>query len=101
MSLIIAGRLRVDPAKVEALVSHAVEMMRATREEEGCIAYVFSPDFTEPGLIHLFEEWRDEACLAAHFASGHMKIWREALGGLGPIARELTTYQIASQAPRP
>ncbi|HWE99730.1 MAG TPA: putative quinol monooxygenase [Caulobacteraceae bacterium] len=101
MSLIIAGTVRVPPDKADALTPHAMTMMRATLQEDGCVHYVFSRDFEDRGLIHLFEEWRDEGALAAHFATPHMKTWREALAGLGPIERDLVTYNIASQAPRP
>ena len=101
MSLIIAGTVRVDAAGIEALRPHAVTMMRATQAEDGCVAYAFSEDLAEPGLIHVFEEWRDQAALDAHFASAHMQSWRSAAGSVGMRDRRLTTYQVASQAPRP
>ena len=101
MSLIIAGTVRLDPGQIAALRPHAVAMMAATREEDGCVAYAFSEDLAEPGLIHVFEEWRDQAALDAHFASDHMKTWRAAGSSVGLRERRLTTYQVASQAPRP
>ncbi len=101
MSLILAGTVRVAPEKLEALRPHAVEMMRATRLEDGCVAYAFSEDLAEPGLIHVFEIWRDAAALEAHGASDHMKVWRAAAGDAGLSDRRLSTYEIASQTPRP
>jgi quinol monooxygenase YgiN len=101
MSLILAGTVRVPPEKVEALRPHAVEMMRATHQEDGCVAYAFSEDLGEPGLIHIFEIWRDAAALKAHGASEHMKVWRVAAGEAGMSDRRLATYEIASETPRP
>jgi quinol monooxygenase YgiN len=101
MNLIVAGTVRVPPDRLEALRPHAVEMVTATRDEDGCVAYAFSEDLGEPGLIHIFEVWRDAQCLAAHGTSAHMQTWRAAAGGVGLTDRRLTTYEIASQAPRP
>jgi quinol monooxygenase YgiN len=101
MSLILAGTVRVPPENLEALRPHAVEMMRATREEDGCRAYAFSEDLGEPGLIHIFEIWRDAEALTAHGASAHMQVWRAAAGQAGLSDRRLATYEIASETPRP
>jgi quinol monooxygenase YgiN len=101
MSLILAGTVRVAPDKLETLRPHAVEMMRATREEDGCIAYAFSEDLGDRGLIHVFEIWRDAEALMAHGSSEHMKTWREAAGLAGLSDRNLKTYEIASESPRP
>jgi quinol monooxygenase YgiN len=101
MSLILAGTVRVAPDKLEALRPHAVAMMRATREEDGCVAYAFSEDLGEPGLIHVFEIWRDAAALAAHGATAHMQTWRAAAGEAGMSDRRLATYEIAKEIPRP
>jgi quinol monooxygenase YgiN len=101
MSLILAGTVRVAPDKLPPLRPHAVEMVRATREEDGCIAYAFSEDLGEPGLIHIFEIWRDAAALQAHGASEHMKVWRVAAGEAGMSDRRLKTYEIASESERP
>jgi quinol monooxygenase YgiN len=101
MSLIIAGTVRVAPDKLEALRPHAVEMVRATRQEDGCVAYAFSEDLGEPGLIHIFEIWRDAEALKGHGASEHMKVWRAAAGEAGVSDRRLKTYDIASESERP
>ncbi|MBV8682280.1 MAG: antibiotic biosynthesis monooxygenase [Caulobacteraceae bacterium] len=101
MSLIVAGTVRVAPEKLEALRPHAIDMIRASREEKGCIAYAFSNDLAQPGLIHVFEVWRDAKSLEAHGASEHMKTWRAAAGALGLAERRLKTYEIASEKERP
>jgi quinol monooxygenase YgiN len=101
MSLIIAGTVRVAPDKLEALRPHAIEMIRATRQEDGCIAYAFSDDLADRGLIHIFEIWRDAEALKGHGTSEHMKTWRAAAGEVGLTDRRLKTYEIASESERP
>ena len=99
MSLILAGTVRVAPDQVATLAPHATAMMTATRLEDGCLAYAFSEDLADPGLIHVFEIWRDESALAAHAGAPHMKIWRAASAAAGVADRRLAVYQIASERP--
>jgi quinol monooxygenase YgiN len=74
-------------------------MMNASRAEDGCFEYGYAEDVTEPGLIHVFEIWRDQAALDAHFASPHMAAWRATGAGFGLSDRRLVAYEIASQRP--
>ena len=99
MSLIIAGTVRVPPAHVEGLRPHMAAMMSATRAEDGCLQYGYAEDVTEPGLIHIFEIWRDQGALDAHFQSPNMATWRAAGASFGLSDRRLFAYEIASERP--
>ena len=99
MTLLIAGTVRVPPANVEAFRSHMIAMMTASRAEEGCYAYGYAEDVAEPGLIHVFEVWRDQAALDAHFRTEHMATWRAAWPGFGVSDRQLTAYDVAAERP--
>lgn len=97
--IIIAGTIKIDPANTELAMASAVEMMKASHEEAGCRAYVFSVDPIEPGVLQLFEKWEDEASLAAHGASDHMATFRGSMGAWGMKGAEITKYEIASEGP--
>ena len=56
-------------------------------------------DVAEPGLIHVFEVWRDQTALDAHFKSEHMARWRAAWPSFGVSDRRLIAYEIADQRP--
>jgi quinol monooxygenase YgiN len=64
--LIVAGHFEVDPERREEFIAGRNEAMRASRAEEGCYVYAFSPDPLEPGRVLLFERWESKAALAAH-----------------------------------
>ncbi len=52
----------------------------------------------EPGLIRVFEAWRDQAALDAHFQTPHMAAWRASLAGLGRLRPQLLLlYEVASE----
>jgi len=97
MTLIIAGTVRAPPQNLDALRPHMLAMMSASRAEDGCETYGYAEDVAEPGLIHVFEIWRDQAALAAHAQSDHMKVWRAAGASLGLSDRRLMAYEVASQ----
>jgi quinol monooxygenase YgiN len=97
MSLIVAGTVRVPPQNLAGLRPHMLAMMTATRAEDGCGAYAYAEDVAEPGLIHVFEIWRDQAALDAHFKTQHMAAWRAAWPGFGVFDRDLKAYDIAAE----
>ena len=74
-------------------------MLDASRAEDGCISYSYAEDVIEPGLIRVFEAWRDQASLDAHFQTPHMAAWRSAWPDFGVSDRRLFAYEIASERP--
>ena len=99
MSLIVAGTVRVPAENLDGLRPHMATMMAASRAEDGCLAYGYAEDVIEPGLIHVFEVWRDQAALDAHFQTPHMAAWRAAWPSFGVSDRRLIAYEVASEHP--
>ena len=97
--LVIAGHIRIDPAKREAAVAAADDVMEATRREKGCLAYTFSADLHDEGLIHLFEEWDSQDALDAHFKTPHMATFQAAIPGLGVKEMKIRRYEVSSAGP--
>jgi quinol monooxygenase YgiN len=96
VSLIVAGTFRVPPENAAALAPHMAAMVAASRTEDGCLAYAFARDLTDEGLVHVFELWRDQAALDAHFQTPHMAAWRDARVGLGFHDRDLTRFDVTN-----
>lgn len=94
--LVVAGEFRIDPDKRAEAVSAAVDMMAATRDEDGCVAYVFSEDLEEPGLFRVFEEWETAEALEAHFVTPHMAEFRSRLADVGITHRIVHRYEVSS-----
>ena len=65
----------------------------ADTAEDGCIAYDYAIDVFEPGVIRIFEIWRDQAALEAHFKAPHMAQWRAAWPSFGVSDRKLFAYE--------
>jgi len=97
VTIIIAGTVRVPPENLAGLRPHMEAMLAASRSEDGCITYSYAQDVVEPGLIRVFEAWRDQAAIDAHFAAPHMATWRAAWPGFGVTDRRLSLYEIAAE----
>jgi len=97
VSVIIAGTVRVPPEKLPGIRPHMDAMLAASRAEPGCVEYSYAEDIAEPGLVRVFEVWRDQAAIDAHFASEHMKAWRAAWPSFGVSDRRLLAYEVASE----
>ncbi|WP_300576898.1 putative quinol monooxygenase [Phenylobacterium sp.] len=99
MSLVIAGTIRVPADRLEAFRPHMRAMLAASRAEDGCVDYAYAEDVAEPGLIRVFEVWRDQAAIDAHFQTPHMAAWRAAWPEFGVHDRRLSAYEVAAERP--
>jgi quinol monooxygenase YgiN len=97
MTVIIAGTVRAPPQNMAALRPHQDAMLAASRAEDGCLTYSYAIDVQDPGLIRVFEVWRDQAAVEAHLKAPHMATWRAANAELGVFERKLSLYDIASE----
>ena len=97
MSIIIAGTVRAPPEQLASLKPHMLAMLAASRAEDGCLTYSYGEDVAEPGLIRVFEVWRDGGAIAAHFKAPHMAVWRAAWTEHGVYDRRLTRYEVAAE----
>ena len=92
--IVVSGIVEIGAASVEAAVSAAAEMARATREEVGCISYAFYQDVESSGRFRVFEEWESEEALQAHFKAPHMATFQQALSRLEILGRDIKLYVV-------
>jgi len=97
VTILIAGTVRVPPENLAAFKPHMLAMLEASRAEDGCLTYSYAEDVAEPGLVRVFEAWRDQAAIDAHFRTAHMAAWRAAWPGFGVSDRRLSIYEVASE----
>ena len=89
--IIVEGTSRVrdiGPAR-EAML----EMISASRAEQGCIEYAYSVDIIDPQLIRVTERWTDREALIAHLASSPIARWRASWSEIGASERSLRLYE--------
>ncbi|MDG5749742.1 putative quinol monooxygenase [Qipengyuania sp. XHP0211] len=79
----------IDAATRKAIV----EMVRASRAEDGCLDYAFATDLADPDTLVLFERWRDQAALDAHGTSAHMAEFQKVMADNPPASRDIRIYE--------
>jgi quinol monooxygenase YgiN len=97
--LIVLAKAQVGEGAMAAATAAIADMVAASNAEEGCIAYAFTQDVLQPGVIHIVEKWTDDAALAAHFATPHMAAFGAAIDGLDFKVVEAIKYHADEGAP--
>jgi len=97
--IVVAGYLKLRPGTFDKLSTPMQVMIAASRAEEGCHAYSYGRDVIDPDTIRVFELWESHDALERHFATPHLKAWREELADVGIEARELAAYSAGASRP--
>ncbi|MGY4101048.1 putative quinol monooxygenase [Nocardia sp. R16R-3T] len=72
-TLTLNCRFTAKPGHETELRETLEDMVAPTLAEAGCIAYELYLHPSDPSRVVLVEEWVDEAALAAHFDTPHLK----------------------------
>jgi quinol monooxygenase YgiN len=78
----VVATIPTDPAAGAAVRAGLAELVAATREEEGCLAYDAFESATSPGVFVTIESWRGQDDLDAHMTTPHIARAFEVLGGV-------------------
>lgn len=97
--LIVLAKAQVGEGAMAPAMAAIAEMVAASNAEEGCIAYAFTQDVLQPGVLHIVEKWQDEAALVAHFATPHMAAFGAAIAGLDFTVIEALKFHTDEGAP--
>jgi quinol monooxygenase YgiN len=65
--IVVTGTVTARPDSFEAMLAVALEHVRRSRAEPGCLQHGVSIDAENPLTLVFYEEWEDQAALEAHF----------------------------------
>jgi quinol monooxygenase YgiN len=99
MTIIISGTVDLPPENLEAALAAGKPLIEGALTEDGCLDYDWCPEPLTPGRIRVFERWRDEASLAAHFESEWYLRMRDAIGSFGLLAADTAKYRVDLEEP--
>ena len=94
MTLLIVGSVRLPVDRIAAAREAMLQMVAASRAEDGCLDYSYAFDLVDEGLVRVCEAWRDQAALDRHFASAHLHEWRACWTTFGIRERNLRMYDV-------
>ena len=92
--IVVSGSFRLPADKLESARGAMTEVIRASREEPGCLAYSYAEDVLDPGLIRVSEAWVSGEVLSRHFETPHMQQWKQEREELGMTERNITMHAV-------
>lgn len=92
-NMIVQGVFVVEPGDRDRFIEASLEGMRASREEAGCLEYVFAADPLDPGRVVLSERWESMALLQQHLDG---QASRPAGNRPRPRSAEIVMYEVGS-----
>lgn len=92
-TIVVTGTIDLDPARRDEAIAAALELMDATRAEEGNEGYTFSADLADPGRLHIVEQWASDDAMQAHLKTPHLATFLQKLAGVGVKATSLTQWR--------
>lgn len=90
--IVITGEIEMHPEDAWPAAAAALKMMEAAIDDEGCLAYRYYTDLMNPRIFRVYEEWRDEEALAAHFQTSHATAFKLAMDGLRITNRKMKKF---------
>ena len=94
--IVIIGSVSVQPDKRDLFLAETKKAVQASREEDGVNRYELVESVEQPNNFTLIEEYADEAALASHAESQHMKTLGAQLGEVLAGPPEIQQYTVSS-----
>ncbi len=86
--------IRSKPDRVEETRGALAGLVGPTRSEPGCLSYELLQNREDPTEFVFVEEWRDEAALAAHFETDHIRAALRVFPELAAALLDLRKYTL-------
>jgi quinol monooxygenase YgiN len=95
--LIIVSGATAAPGRRDELVAAARTVAAATRSDQGCLAYTFSVDLSDPDRILGLEVWADQRALDAHMSHPHTESFLAAVPDLEAGSPDMSVHEVIAQ----
>jgi len=92
--IVLIATYRGQPGKGDVIAPLLLELAGRSRAEPECELYLVNRSTTDPDTFVLYEQYRDDAAIAAHRETSHFQ--ELAVGQIIPMLRErvFDTYQL-------
>lgn len=91
--IIVIGNVLVREGQMDAALEEALQHVRRSRTEPGCISHAVHRDVENPQRLVFVEEWSDMAALQTHFQVPGSRAVVKALAALADEAPRMTLYE--------
>lgn len=88
----IVAKSIIEDGKKEEFLSLAMELVKESRKEEGCIEYSLYQDMKNENVVSVIEKWNSQESIGMHNNSKHFTTIVPQLGKLR-VSSEVTLYK--------
>lgn len=88
--IVLLAKNRVLKGKEQEFLSVAEKLVKATREENGCLSYALVQDAADAQVFYFVEKYQDDAALEFHRASAHFQTYVPMLSAYREAPSEVT-----------
>jgi quinol monooxygenase YgiN len=97
--IIVTGSVRVAPGSLDEALALALEHVRRSRTEPGCLLHSVHRDVEDDHRLVFLEHWQDRDALAVHFAVPASGAFVAALAALAAEPPTLEIYEAEPARP--
>ena len=97
--IIVSGKVEFDPAQRANALSAASELFAGTREQPGCLDYVWCADPSSESRVYVYERWQDTEAFAAHLAGPWYQNMLAVLGKNGLKSADVAKHRVEKSEP--
>ena len=90
--LTVVARVRAKTGQEARLRRELQSLVAPTLAEAGCLRYDLHESTTEPGWFLLYETWKSEADLQAHFQTPYLKTFFHVVPEIADGPSEITKW---------
>ena len=96
-SKIIAAKIYIKPEKVNEFTKMFQGMIDSTLKEPGCTGYQLYQNPYEKTSFLVYENYKNQAAIDAHFAAPYFKSFGDKIGPLTSKPTEIVIYDVAGE----
>ncbi|NJK95351.1 MAG: antibiotic biosynthesis monooxygenase [Bacteroidales bacterium] len=96
-SKIIAAKIYIKPEKINEFTKLFQGMTDSTLKEPGCTGYQLYQNPYEKSSFLVYETYKNQAAIDAHFAAPYFKSYGEKIGVLTSKPTEISIYDVAGE----
>jgi quinol monooxygenase YgiN len=91
----ICVKFTVKDGGLDEMLPILDELIKETRKEPGNISYQLFQSVSDPAVLAVFEQWKDQEAIDAHNASAHFKKAQPALKPFQVAPPTMEVYTLA------
>lgn len=94
--IIVTARMNIKTGQKELFIKETEDLVRATRQEKGCLSYDLFSHTTDEDVLLMLELWENMDSLNSHVKTEHFKKFKQSTKHLLEKEMEIKSYSVGA-----